>query len=181
MCRACCLASLAGTLPSRGKPWGNWKCQSCWRGSLALPPARCQPATVCLSLSCKVLYDYEQMPLRSPPVGILIAVSVPQTGAGGKERKRFVWAVRQAPVAELEAIPALRPLDSALQSVAELRMCVSDRKGALFLSPVKNKYSWSLLPPVWVTASCSQLSDLWRKRTRSCWGLQAARSRWWCS
>lgn len=130
--RACCLASLAGTLLSRGKPWGN--CQPCRRGSLALPPARCQPATACLSLSCKVLYDYEQMPLCSPPVGILIAVSVPQPGAGGKERKRFVWAVRRAPVAELEAIPALRPLDSALPSIAELWMCVSDRKGALFIS-----------------------------------------------
>lgn len=130
--RACCPASLTGTLLSRGKPWGS--CQSCWRGRLALLPARCQPATGCLSLSCKVLYDYEQMPLRGPPVGILIVVSVPQTGAGGKERKRFVWAVRQAPVAELEAIPALRPLDSALPSIAELWMCVSDRKGALFIS-----------------------------------------------
>lgn len=47
------------------------------------------------------------MPLCRPPVGILIAVSVPQTGAGGKERKRLVWAIRRAPVAELEAIPAL--------------------------------------------------------------------------
>lgn len=74
------------------------------------------------------------MPLRGPPVGILIAVSVLQTGAGGKERKRFVWPIQQAPVAELEVIPALRPLDSALPSVAELWMCVSDRKGALFIS-----------------------------------------------
>ena len=74
------------------------------------------------------------MPLCHPPEGVLIVESVPQTGAGGEERQRFVWAVRQAPVAELEAIPALGPLDSALPSVAELWMRVSDRKGALFIS-----------------------------------------------
>lgn len=44
-----------------------------------------------------------------------------------------------------------------------------------FLSHVKNKYSQSFLPPVWVAASCSQLSDPWRKRIDSCWGLQAVR------
>lgn len=106
-----------------------------------------------------------------PLVGELIVVSVPQTGAGGKERMRFVWDGWQAPVAELEAIPALKPLGCARPSTAELWMCVSDGGSAFYL--MKNKYSQSFLPPVWVAASCSQLLDLWRKQTCSCWGLRA--------
>lgn len=86
----------------------------------------------------------------------------------------FVWDGWQAPVAELEAIPALKPLGCARPSIAELWMCVSDGGSAFYL--MKNKYSQRFLPPVWVAASCSQLSDLWRKQTCSCRGC--VRSRW---
>lgn len=107
-----------------------------------------------------------------PLVGELIVVSVSQTGAGRKEGTRFVWDGWQAPVAELEAIPALQPLGRARLSIAELWMCVNDRGSAFYL--MKNKYSQSFLPPVWVAASCSQLWGLWRKQTCSCRGLRAA-------